>query len=272
MPVEAIGADLRAFAAVDEAEDPLPLIRALDEGKAYPGMRTAEEAIAAALRLEGATAVLDVGCGLGADAIAMAGRVPQGARVTGLDLSRTMVAEARLRAARAGAAVSFEVGSALELPFSDGEFDRCRAQTLLQHVPDAPRAIAEIARVLRPGGRAVAFEFDLGTTVLDHPDRATTRTILDYVTDAALQGWIGRQLPRLYREAGFTEVTVHPHPVPNDFAFFLFTMRRPLAQLVKDRVLTARQVIAWKDRLEQLHEDGHYLGGTTGYLVSATKA
>ncbi|MEE1822828.1 methyltransferase domain-containing protein [Streptomyces sp. BE20] len=271
MQAGVIGADLRAFAAVDDAEDPVPLIRALDVGKSYPGMRGAEAAIMAALRLDGARAVLDVGCGLGSDAIGTAAELAPGTRVTGIDVSRTMVAEAGRRAAEAGADVSFVCGSALDLPFADGEFDRCRAQTLLQHVPDAPRAIAEIARVLRPGGRAVAFEFDLGSTVLDHPDRATTRTVLDYVADAALQGWIGRQLPRFYREAGFTDIAVEPHLVFNDYAFFLFTMRRPLAQLVKDRVLTARQVVAWKGRLEQMHAEGHYLGGTTGYLVSATR-
>ncbi|MFC9285746.1 methyltransferase domain-containing protein [Streptomyces sp. NPDC057052] len=263
--------DLRAFAAVDDAADPAPLIRALDVGKASPAMRGVGDEILRRLRLPEARAVLDLGCGLGTDALAMAARLPRNGRVVGVDASRTMVAEATARAAGSDTRTAFTVGSALAVPFPDASFDRCRAQALLQHIPNAPDVIGEIYRILRPGGRAVAFEFDLGTTVIDHPDRPTTRTILDYVTDSALQGWIGRQLPRLYREAGFTDVTATPIPVPNDYDLFMFTMRRPLAQIVHDEVLGAREVVRWVRQLEELHEAGHYVGGSVGFLVSAEK-
>jgi len=263
--------DLRSFAAVDDADDPAPLIRALDVGKASPSMRKVGVAMTEGLRLAQARAVLDLGCGLGDDTLAMAAEIPDGGQVTGVDVSRTMVAEATARALGMSAPVSFSVGSALAIPFPDRTFDRCRAQSLLQHVPDPPAVVNEIYRVLQPGGRAAAFEFDLGTSVLDHPDRSTTRTILDYVTDAALDGWIGRQLPRLYREAGFSDVSAVPYPVSSDYDLFMFTMRRPLAQLVHDRVLTARDVVHWLREFEELHRAGHYLGGSVGYLVTATK-
>lgn len=263
------GADLRAFAAVDEVDDPSPLIRALDEGKATPGMHAAHADIMEQMRLDDATAVLDVGCGLGSDAAAMAARLQPGGTVIGLDVSQTMIAEARRRTAGSGDPLAFVAGSALDLPFEDNTFDRCRAQAVLQHVPDAKAVIREISRVLRPGGRVVAFEFDLGTTVIDHPDRDTTRTVFDYIADVALQGWVGRQLPRLYREAGFTDLEVKPHVVFNGYPFFEFTMRRPLAQLVNDGVLGARQAVGWLHELRRLDEEGHHLGGSIGFLVSA---
>src|SRR5882757_6779211 len=232
--------DLRSFAAVDDADDPAPLIRALDVGKASPSMRKVGVAMTEGLRLAQARAVLDLGCGLGDDTLAMAAEIPDGGQVTGVDVSRTMVAEATARA-------------------------------LGMSAPVPPAVVNEIYRVLQPGGRAAAFEFDLGTSVLDHPDRSTTRTILDYVTDAALDGWIGRQLPRLYREAGFSDVSAVPYPVSSDYDLFMFTMRRPLAQLVHDRVLTARDVVHWLREFEELHRAGHYLGGSVGYLVTETK-
>ncbi|MCV2458426.1 methyltransferase domain-containing protein [Streptomyces sp. ICN988] len=263
--------DLRGFAAVDDAADQAPLIRALEVGKASPAMREVGAAVTKQLQLAHACAVLDLGCGLGSDALAMAAELPAGGRVVGVDASHTMVTEATARAAGSGAPVLFTVGSALAVPFPDQTFDRCRAQALLQHIPNPPGVIDEVYRILRPGGRVAAFEFDLGTTVLDHPNRSTTRTILDFVTDSALQGWVGRQLPRLYREAGFVDITAVPYPVPNDYDLFMFTMRRPLAQLVQDRVLDARSVVRWLRELEELHNAGHYLGGSVGYLLTATK-
>lgn len=265
-------ADLRAFAAVDELDDPTPLIQALTAGKASPAMARVGADILERLRLSEAQSVLDLGCGLGTDAIRMARELPLGGQVTGVDVSRTMIAQARRRSEGSGAPVSFVVGSALSVPFPDGTFDRCRAQSLLQHLPDAAAAVREIARVLQAGGRVAAFEFDLGAGLLDHPDRVLTRKILDHVTDSALQGWIGRQLPRIYAEAGFAEVTAEPTWVPSDFDFFMFTMRRPLAQVARDGVVTARQVVQWVRQLEALHQKGYFLGGSIGCLVTAVKA
>lgn len=265
-------ADLRSFANVDELDDPAPLIQALTVGKASPAMARVGAAILEQLTLPEAQSVLDLGCGLGSDAICMASKLPPGGRVTGVDVSRTMIAEARRRSEGSSVPVTFVVGSAMSMPFPDNTFDRCRAQSLLQHLPNAATAVREIARVLQLGGRVAAFEFDLGASILDHPDRTVTRKILEYVTDSALQGWIGRQLPRIYAEAGFTKVTAEPQWVPSDYDFFMFTMRRPLAQVARDGVLTTRQVVQWVRQLEALHRKGHYLGGSIGYLVTAVKA
>lgn len=56
-----------------------------------------------------------------------------------------------------------------------------------------------MTRVTRPGGRVAILEFDMGTTLVDHPDRETTQVILQRLADDAVQAWIGRQLPRLFR-------------------------------------------------------------------------
>jgi ubiquinone/menaquinone biosynthesis C-methylase UbiE len=267
------GADLRSFADVDGSDNPQALFRSLDVGRATNGMRQAEAEIMRRLRLDSARRVLDLGCGLGDDARAMAGAMPAAGTVVGVDLSRLMVDEARRRTAATAAAdrIEFLVAPATDVPLPAGSFDRCRAQAIMQHVPDARGVVAETARLLRPGGVAVALEFDLGSTVVDHPDRATTRRILDGVTDAALDGWIGRQLPRLFREAGFVDVEAAPQMVFNDFEFFSFTLRRPLAQLVKDQLVTGREAVRWMSTLENMHRDGHFLAGSLAFVVSAVR-
>jgi ubiquinone/menaquinone biosynthesis C-methylase UbiE len=93
------------------------------------------------------TRVLEVGGGPGE----LAARIGQsGAEVIMLDISPRMVELARQRG------VDARVGDVQELPFADGEFDCVVAAWMLFHVPDLDRGLAEIARVLRPGGRLVA--------------------------------------------------------------------------------------------------------------------
>jgi SAM-dependent methyltransferase len=92
--------------------------------------------------------VLEVGCGWGELAQWIARDT--GAEVVAVDLSPRMAELARKRG------VDARVGDVQQLPFDDGEFDAAVAAWMLYHVPDRDRAVAELARVLRPGGRLVA--------------------------------------------------------------------------------------------------------------------
>jgi len=99
--------------------------------------------------------VLDVGCGDGALATTLARR---SARVTGLDPDAHMLDAARGRAGAEAVDLALVPGRTEELPFAEGAFDRVVAVTVLCFIPDADRAIAEMARVLRPGGLLVIGE------------------------------------------------------------------------------------------------------------------
>jgi ubiquinone/menaquinone biosynthesis C-methylase UbiE len=98
--------------------------------------------------------VLDVASGTGVVARAAAARLGDGGSVTGLDINPGMLAVARSLPADAGAAsIEWREGSVLALPFPDGAFDVVLCQLGLQFFPDRPAALAEIRRVLVPGGR-----------------------------------------------------------------------------------------------------------------------
>jgi SAM-dependent methyltransferase len=99
--------------------------------------------------------VLDVGCGDGAYALAAA---RAGAHVTGLDRSAAAVGAARARAEGEGLAVDLQVGDASALSFPAERFDVVLAVTVLCFVESPARAVAEMARVLRPGGVLVVGE------------------------------------------------------------------------------------------------------------------
>jgi 2-polyprenyl-3-methyl-5-hydroxy-6-metoxy-1,4-benzoquinol methylase len=94
--------------------------------------------------------VLDVGCQWGAATIALA---QAGADVTGVDVFPPFIEGAQVRAREHGAKAEFLVAPAEKLPFADASFDSVLCQNVIEHVASHRRAVEEIARALKPGGR-----------------------------------------------------------------------------------------------------------------------
>lgn len=105
--------------------------------------------------LEGATRLLDVGCGTGRFAVLAAERL--GARVWGVDVSAEMLREAKSRPGAGG--VGWRQADATSLPFKDGWFDAVHSHLVLHLVDDVRAAAGEMARVLQPGGRVAVGTF-----------------------------------------------------------------------------------------------------------------
>jgi SAM-dependent methyltransferase len=95
--------------------------------------------------------LLEIGCGIGVDSIQLAKR---GFRVTAIDLTESALAVAEQFAGHRGVTIDFQSGNAERLDFPDESFDAVYSFGVLHHTPDIERSVAELHRVLRPGGTA----------------------------------------------------------------------------------------------------------------------
>ena len=126
--------------------------------------------------IDGGRRVLDVGCGTGSLAFALAGD-PRIGEVQGIDLSSAYIEHARQRAR--GRRIEFRVGDACALPFEDATFDHCLSSLVLQFVPHPERAVAEMRRVTRSGGVVGACTWDTRGGILIHRMFFDTAAVID---------------------------------------------------------------------------------------------
>lgn len=165
--------------------------------------------------------VVEVGCGTGIYTRLMASRLQGEGRAIGIDLQPALVQQASAYAEREGweSLVEFLPGDAHSLPLPDGCADLMFCNSLLWLLPDPERALSEMRRVLRPGGRALAAEPDGGFVHSYDPTRPRLSELELRFQDCFVRGArqldghdyeIGRKLPALFLTAGFVRVRAFP--------------------------------------------------------------
>ncbi|MEU3217621.1 methyltransferase domain-containing protein [Streptomyces sp. NPDC006971] len=240
----------------------LDRVAATDLGRAYKGRMLDE------LDIRPGQTALDLGCGPGTDLASLAQAVTAAGTVIGVDHDQATVGAARERTADQHT-VTVRLGDIHDLPLPDHTADRARTDRVLQHIADPARAIREVHRVLRPGGRLVMGEPDWDTLTVDHPDSDLSRAYTQYVTDKVVRNSrIGRQLPRLATEAGFTVPSVIPiTPVFRDAqaADKVLGLERTTQRAMAAGHLTEEAAGRWLEHLST----GPFLAAVTFYIVVA---
>jgi ubiquinone/menaquinone biosynthesis C-methylase UbiE len=184
--------------------DYLTRLAASNLGRAYKALVVQQMAI------ERGHAVIDLGCGPGADLRAFAESAGPSGTVLGLDDDESAVEQAR-RAVADLTNVRVRKGDLHQLDLPQGGVDRAHTDRVLQHVADPSRALAEVHRVLGPGGIAVFAEPDWDTLVIDFPRPAVANAYRRFITDRVVRNSrIGRQLPRLAEAAGLSVTRIVP--------------------------------------------------------------
>jgi ubiquinone/menaquinone biosynthesis C-methylase UbiE len=145
--------------------------------------------------------VLDVGCGTGAVTLLAKTRSGKDGKVYGIDPAPEMIVVARKKAARKGPEIDFRLGVIESLPFGDSTMDVVTSSLMMHHLPEdvKVRGLAEIYRVLKPGGRLLIADFMRPTGSF------LNQLFIAFTRHQALESGI-EDLQKLLKDAGFGQI------------------------------------------------------------------
>jgi arsenite methyltransferase len=230
-----------------------------------------------ALELREGERVLDIGAGPGLLVADMAAVVGPWGHVTGLEISDSMLAVASRRLASSAIAdrVTLVNGDAVALPFPDASFDAATSTQVYEYVPDLDRALAELYRVLRPGGRVLILDTDWASMVWNAADQDRMGRVLAAWVDRFADPHLPRSLSRRLRDAGFrirqrqALALLNPEYDPDSYSVANVGI---IGDFVSGRHgLTPEDVQAWRRDLAQLGAEDRYFFSLNRYLFLADK-
>jgi len=226
------------------------------------------------LQLAPGQQVLDVGCGTGEDAAAIAGIVGPTGKVFGVDNNETMLFAARQLATKNGLTISFEQADADNLPYASNSFDRTRSDRVFQHLHRPAEALAEMERVTKSGGWVSVLDVDWASMLIDSANPALTRTILDYHYRHHVNGSAGTQLYRLFKEASLADVEAYAESVcvtEWPIAAMIWGLDAITRKAVVEGVVSEADMNTWIADLDQRSRDGTFFSSITGFVVRGRK-
>lgn len=208
--------------------------------------------------------LLDVACGPGIVAEALAGAAGE---VVGIDATPEMVARARERLARAGAShASFHEGRAEALPFGDASFDAVVTRLSLHHFPRVPAALAEMRRVLAPGGRLVVADV---VSPLGAED-AALHNALEKLRDPTHVRMLGPgEIPALLSASGLEPLETQTWAQEREFAEWAAIVADPARTAPLEEVLRALARAGRPKGIRLREENGALRFTHTWLLVTA---
>jgi ubiquinone/menaquinone biosynthesis C-methylase UbiE len=276
MATQAQPRDAMQFVNEQDAATLERFIERLERRGNDPTFAAYREAYLKLIDLPRSAAVLEIGCGTGVVARAIAAYDGFAGTVTGVDQSPHFIAVAESLAADDGVGdrVEFAVGDAHALDFADASFDAVVAHTLVSHVRAPLAVLAEAARVVRPGGTVVIFDGDYASLTFGYSDAR-----LGGAMEPALQSIIMssprvmRELPRLLPRAGLRLIATQAHVYAEaGSSAFMLNLAETYAPLVATTgQLPAAHVDAWLADQRRSAADGTFFAACNYYAYVARR-
>jgi len=227
-----------------------------------------------ALTLQPGERVVDLGCGPGLLALEMARQVGADGAVQCIDSSDSMLALARRRCDGLPH-VEVRGGDVAALPYAEHSFDVAVCTQVYEYVPDVDHALAELHRVLKPGGRAAIMDTDWESCVWNSSDPLRMRRVIEAWDMHCPHPQLPRTLAARLRSVGFVQVRVEVIPLINDTyhpeTFSCGVIPALAGYAAKQGLVPRAEVDAWVADLQALGERGEYFFSVNRYLFCARK-
>jgi SAM-dependent methyltransferase len=256
-----------------DTSDPDACAAFLDLAHSLEGVRRWKRISFDLLDIKQGDRILDIGCGTGADATALATLVGAAGRVVGVDRSQAFVTLALRRAAPLGLPVTFLQADIHALPFENESFGRTRIDRVLHFLPDPNRALRETMRVTSRGGRIVVTEPDWRTLIVEGGDDRLGTVILAGSTTQPGAA-IGSRLATMMRQVGLQVDDCHDATLEiTDYpvAATLFALEAIAGQAVKACRASPGEAVSWLRSLQQASNRSELRCRLTGAIVSGTR-
>jgi ubiquinone/menaquinone biosynthesis C-methylase UbiE len=227
-----------------------------------------------ALALNMGERVVDVGCGTGFLINEMAAMVGSSGSLTGIDFSQDML-DVAVQRCESLPQVKLRQGSAVDLPLDDASFDAATCTQTLLYVPDVDQSIAELARVLKVGGRLAIVETDWNGAIVNNADPEMTQKIFQSFQKPVPNPNLPVKLSPMLRKHGFGAIKVEAVPIINtgytsaNFSPSVVKWAADMAVLEKE--ISRQEADAWMADLEAKAESGEYFFCVNRFLFSAVR-
>lgn len=227
-----------------------------------------------ALALNVGEKVVDVGCGTGFLVSEMAAVVGESGHLTGVDFSQDMLDIAAQRC-ESLPQVTLCQGSAVALPLDDDSFDAASCTQVLLYVSDLQKSLAELFRVLKPGGRLTVIETDWRGIVLNSANSALTDRIFGAFDETVPNANLPARLIPMLKAHGFAAIRAEAIPVintsNNDSNFSAGMLKWASDLAVKENKASREEADAWISDIEEKAAAGEYFFCINRFLFSAVK-
>jgi ubiquinone/menaquinone biosynthesis C-methylase UbiE len=222
------------------------------------------------MEIERAGKVLDVGCGTGVAARAIASRKGFSGAVLGIDLSAYLIEAAKGLSEDEGLGdeIDFQVGDTQSLNLEDQAFDAVVAHTLLSHVGDPFTVLREVKRVVKPGGLVGIFDGDYASVTFEQENQEKAKADEEIIISAVItQPRVMRQLPRLAKSVGLELVKSFPYVLAEvgQADFFVPAIESFRKLLPKSGAMAEQEAETWADMILKTSEDGTFFGASNYY-------
>jgi ubiquinone/menaquinone biosynthesis C-methylase UbiE len=220
--------------------------------------------------------ILDIGCGPGIDTIPLSQFVGSTGQVIGIDIDPEMIYMANKKAQEENVTdiVLHKHFDAESIPYNSNYFDSCHSERLLQHLLTPWRTISEMVRVTKPDGWIVVSDTDQSTFSIDSPDIDIEWKLRRFHTEIFKNGYIGRQLYRLFKEENLADIIIEIFPLfSTDYKMtrYIALLDKTESQAISTGIITEEELERWHTNLEKSNKEGKFFSNVSLILIAGRK-